>query len=131
MGGGLLWLASDSGDEPTRPVKLPTAEAASGDATAANVAPHNANSDIASAESVLNADALSEPAAAQAAREEAAERLRRFARTPHPEPNLYRLGLVLAAIAAPEAATSVLGSDAAISVLGPQLAAALRAAGPK
>ena len=84
MGDGLLWLASNNGDDALgRPPTLPTADAASGDTTsengAANFGPIG-NSDAAGT-------APDEPAAAEDAREKAAARLARMMRgaaTPTP-----------------------------------------------
>ncbi len=78
-GRGLLWLASNSsGDPPGRVPATPPADADTGKDTS-GVPPTEAVPEAANLET-------SEPAAAEAARAKAAERLGRFMRTSHPEP---------------------------------------------
>jgi hypothetical protein len=130
-GRGLLWLASNTGGE--SPGRIPTTPAS--DETARKDAV-----DVPPADDDQNATDLdiSEPAAAEAARVKAAERIARSMRAGgSPDSNLLPLTLLLALPFVPEVALAAFEADAATAALGAgatlgaRTIAALRTAWPK
>jgi hypothetical protein len=120
-GRGPLWLASNTGDNSAgRAPPGQTVEPENGARTnSANQAPP-----------VSGSPEPSEAAAAEAARAAAAERIARFVRSPHPEPDLLLLSIALASVLGPEIPPAALGSEGAAAVFGPEIAAALRQTWP-